>query len=126
MAILFPISVPPVLQLSAELPQDQAAAVLYASIGSILSGTVFGDHCSPISDTTIMSSIASSIDHMDHVGTQLPYAILVGIVSCALGYLPAGFAFNPWLGILLGLLFLTGIVFVWGKKVPSLTGKRLE
>lgn len=125
MAILFPISVPAVLQLSAGLPADQASAVLYASIGSILSGTVFGDHCSPISDTTIMSSIASSIDHMDHVGTQLPYALLVGVVACTLGYLPAGFAFSPWLGILLGLLLLTGIVFVWGRKVPNMTEKRI-
>ncbi|MFC1495751.1 Na+/H+ antiporter NhaC family protein, partial [Thermodesulfobacteriota bacterium] len=120
MAILFPISVPPVLQLSAGLPPDQASAVLYASIGSILSGTVFGDHCSPISDTTIMSSIASSIDHMDHVGTQLPYALLVGAVACVLGYLPAGFAFSPWLGILLGLLLLTGILFVRGRKVRNI------
>jgi Na+/H+ antiporter NhaC len=126
MAILFPISVPPVLQLSAGLPPDHASAVLYASIGSILSGTVFGDHCSPISDTTIMSSIASSIDHMDHVGTQLPYALLVGVVACALGYLPAGFALSPWLGILLGLLLLTGIVFIWGKKVPNMTGKSMD
>jgi Na+/H+ antiporter NhaC len=120
MAILFPLSIPPVLLLSTGLPQDQASAVLYASIGSILSGTVFGDHCSPISDTTIMSSIASSIDHMDHVGTQMPYALLVGIVACATGYLPAGFAFNPWLGSLLGLALLTAIVFIWGKMVPNM------
>ncbi len=120
MAILFPLSIPPVLQLSTGLPQDQASAVLYASIGSILSGTVFGDHCSPISDTTIMSSIASSIDHMDHVGTQLPYALLVGVVACATGYLPAGFAFSPWLGILSGLVLLTVIVFLKGKKVPNM------
>ena len=120
MAILFPLSVPPVLQLTTGLPQDQALAILYASIGSILSGTVFGDHCSPISDTTIMSSIASSIDHMDHVGSQLPYSILVGIVACAAGYLPAGFAFNPWAGTLIGLLLLTVIVFVWGKKVLNM------
>jgi Na+/H+ antiporter NhaC len=123
MAILFPISVPLVLQLSAGLPPDQASAILYASIASILSGTVFGDHCSPISDTTIMSSIASSIDHMDHVGTQLPYALLVGVVACATGYLPAGFTFSPWLGNLLGLLLLTGIVFVWGKKVSNMRKK---
>jgi Na+/H+ antiporter NhaC len=123
MAILFPVSVPLVLQLSASLSSDQASTVLYASIGSILSGTVFGDHCSPISDTTIMSSIASSIDHMDHVGTQLPYALLVGFVACALGYLPAGFSFSPWLGICLGLLLLAGIVFIWGKKIPDMKEK---
>ncbi len=126
MAILFPISVPSVLQLSHGFPPDQASAVLYASIGSILSGTVFGDHCSPISDTTIMSSIASSIDHMDHVGTQLPYALLVGMVACATGYLPAGFAFSPYLGILLGLLLLTGFVFVFGKKITDMREKSMQ
>ena len=123
MAILFPLSVPLVLQLSTGLPAEQASAVLYASIGSILSGTVFGDHCSPISDTTIMSSIASSIDHMHHVGSQMPYALLVGIIACVTGYLPAGFAFNPWLGSLLGLLLLAGIVLFLGKKVPNMCGE---
>jgi Na+/H+ antiporter NhaC len=63
---------------------------------------------------------------MDHVGTQLPYALLVGMVSCALGYLPAGFAFSPWLGILLGIMLLTGILYVWGKKVPNMTEKTME
>lgn len=122
MAILFPLCVPLALQLSTGLSPDQASAVLYASIGSILSGTVFGDHCSPISDTTIMSSIASSIDHMNHVGTQLPYSLLVGVVACATGYLPAGFAFSPWLGSLLGLLLLAGIMLVRGKKIPNMSG----
>jgi Na+/H+ antiporter NhaC len=62
--------------------------VLLSSIAAVLSGAVLGDHCSPISDTTIMSSMASNADHIDHVRTQLPYALTVGAVSIVLGYLP--------------------------------------
>jgi Na+/H+ antiporter NhaC len=63
------------------------APILAAALG----GGIFGDHCSPISDTTILSSMAAATDHIDHVRTQLPYAFFIGIVSCflyiALGYL---------------------------------------
>ena len=58
-------------------------------LSSILSGSVMGDHCSPISDTTILSSTGAQCRHIDHVRTQLPYALLVGAVS-AVGYLVAG------------------------------------
>jgi tetracycline resistance efflux pump len=59
-------------------------------IGALLSGGVFGDHCSPISDTTIISSMASASDHIDHVRTQLPYALLAGTVSVVM-FLIMGF-----------------------------------
>ena len=120
MAILFPIAVPLALKLTTGLPVEEGSAILYASIGSILSGTVFGDHCSPISDTTIMSSIATSIDHMDHVSTQLPYALFVGIISCGLGYLPVGFGLNPWIGNIIALMLIAGVLFVFGKKVKNI------
>ena len=56
------------------------------AIAAALGGGVFGDHCSPISDTTIISSMAAASDHIDHVRTQLPYAITVAIVSIGLGW----------------------------------------
>jgi len=59
-------------------------ASLSLSIAAVLSGSVFGDHCSPISDTTIVSSMASACDHIDHVRTQLPYAISIALVSSML------------------------------------------
>jgi Na+/H+ antiporter NhaC len=55
---------------------DLMGANLYVTVGAILSGGIFGDHCSPISDTTIISSMASASDHIDHVRTQLPYALI--------------------------------------------------
>ena len=56
------------------------------AIAAVLGGGIFGDHCSPISDTTIISSMASATDHIDHVKTQLPYAMIVGVLA-AIGYL---------------------------------------
>ena len=73
--IMFPIAIPIASAMGVYLPPV---------IGALLSGGVFGDHCSPISDTTIISSMASASDHIDHVRTQLPYALLAGIISIVL------------------------------------------
>ena len=73
--IMFPIAIPMAVAMGLSLPPV---------IGALLSGGVFGDHCSPISDTTIISSMASASDHIDHVRTQLPYALLAGTVSTIL------------------------------------------
>jgi len=121
MAILFPIVIPLTVTMTTGMSVDISTGILYASVGSILSGSIFGDHCSPISDTTIMSSIASSIDHMDHVSTQMPYALLVGFISCMVGYIPCGFGVNPWLANIAGLVLLMAIFFFAGKKVENLS-----
>jgi Na+/H+ antiporter NhaC len=115
MAILFPLVVPLAVQLA---PGDTHA--LLGAISSILAGAVFGDHCSPISDTTIMSSMASSCDHVDHVRTQLPYALLVGTVCIVVCELPTGFGiYPPWVALLLGAITLVAFVTFVGKKVPD-------
>lgn len=96
MAILFPLVVPLALEIA---PGNET--ILLGAVSSILAGSVWGDHCSPISDTTVLSSMASSCDHMDHVRTQLPYALLVGAVSLICAELPvaAGW-YGPWVGLL--------------------------
>ena len=76
MAILTPLAVPLVLEAS---PGN--LDILEGAVAAILGGAVFGDHCSPISDTTILSSMASGCDHVDHVRTQLPYALIGGGVA---------------------------------------------
>ncbi len=92
-----------------------------ATIGSVLSGAVFGDHCSPISDTTIMSSMSCGADHVDHVRTQLPYAVVVGVVAILCGYLPAGLGlFSPYLGLLLTMAVLWLVLRLFGRKSPEL------
>ena len=70
----------------------------------VLTGAVWADHCSPISDTTVLSSLATGCDHMDHVTTQIPYALTGGIVAILVGVLPAGYGI-PWF-----LLLPTGFV----------------
>ncbi len=70
--IMMPIAIPMV---------DSMGAHLHATVGAVLSGGIFGDHCSPISDTTIISSMASASDHIDHVRTQLPYALLATLLA---------------------------------------------
>jgi len=71
--------------------------ILVATVGAVLAGAVFGDHCSPISDTTIVSAFSSDCDVMAHVRTQLPYALTAAAIATFLGYLPAGYGFSPWL-----------------------------
>jgi len=108
MAILFPLTVPLAHQIA---PGNET--ILLGTISSILAGSVWGDHCSPISDTTVLSSMASSCDHMDHVRTQLPYALLVGVIGllCAEVPVAAGW-YGPWVGLLIGS-FVMIAAFEW-------------
>lgn len=79
-AIMIVMAVP----LSFEFSQGQVTFLVLATIGAVAGGGVFGDHCSPLSDTTVLSSLGSACDHMDHVRTQLPYALLTAIVASML------------------------------------------
>jgi Na+/H+ antiporter NhaC len=103
MAILMPLVIPlcwAVLQTHG-IADAEHMHILYSCIACVLTGAVWADHCSPISDTTVLSSIATGCDHMDHVRTQLPYAMLGGIVAIFIGVLPAGFGL-PWFLLLPG------------------------
>lgn len=98
---------------------DPSSEMLIIAISACLAGAVCGDHCSPISDTTIMASAGSRSDHISHVSTQLPYALTVAAVSCA-GYLLAGFVQNVYIilpvSIVLMLATLTVIYFINRRK----------
>lgn len=87
-AIMTPIFVPLALQLTGGV----ATGIVYATIAAVMGGGCFGDHCSPLSDTTILSSLAAGSDHMDHVATQLPYAVSVAAISIV-GYFIVGMTF---------------------------------
>ena len=91
-----------------------AEAYLIPALGATLAGSVYGDHCSPISDTTILSSTGSACPHIRHVETQLPYATLVAAV-CAVGYLISGFTLTPWIGLGAGVVLLTGSLFLLNR-----------
>ena len=117
MGILFPLVMP--LTWAVMTAQGQAGPehmhILYSSISAILAGAVWGDHCSPISDTTILSSLASGCDHIEHVRTQLPYALTVGATAILFGSIMTALGSPWWLGISLGLLVLWLILRFYGK-----------
>lgn len=123
MTILTPIAIPLVVKVSAlhGLADGGAEAVLLSGIAAIMAGSVFGDHCSPISDTTIMSSMASGSDHIDHVRTQLPYALVVAAVAIVLGYLPVGFNVPSIVALLASGGALFAIIRFLGKTEASYT-----
>ncbi len=120
MAILMPLVVPLSWSLISN-PENSAALmdihILYASIAAVLAGAVWGDHCSPISDTTILSSLASQCDHVEHVRTQMPYALVVGSVCIIFGTLPVGFGQPWWLCFLMSAFILWLVLKVIGKKL---------
>lgn len=96
------------------IPMAHAFGISYAiAVGAVLSGGLFGDHCSPISDTTILSSTGAECDLVDHVKTQLPYACVNGIIAFA-AFIFAGFTGSP-LAVVLAAGVLLAVMMVWGK-----------
>ena len=97
------------------IPMAHAFGIPYAiAVGAVLSGGLFGDHCSPISDTTILSSTGAECDLVDHVKTQLPYACVNGVIAFA-AFIFAGFTKSPLAAILAAALLLA-VMMVWGKR----------
>jgi Na+/H+ antiporter NhaC len=121
MAILYPLLLPAgwAMLKAQGWGMEESLPIFYQLVSSILAGAVLGDHCSPISDTTIMSSLSSSCNHLAHVRTQMPYALTVGAVSVVLGLLPAALGLSLWLvyPICLGVLWV--VVGTWGQKTET-------
>ncbi|MEM7654537.1 MAG: Na+/H+ antiporter NhaC family protein [Bacteroidota bacterium] len=117
MAILYPLIIPLSWEIGLNhgMETEAALSILYNVVASVLAGAVLGDHCSPISDTTILSSLATSCDHIAHVRTQLPYALTVGGIAVLLGTLPSAFGIPTWLCFGVSLLALYGIIRFFGK-----------
>ena len=117
MAIVIPLAVP--LAEGFILNSGADPSLIIVTLGTVMSGAIFGDHCSPISDTTIMSSTASGSDHLHHVSTQMPYAITVAIVS-AICFILAGFtSINAGVILLIGIAILIGTIRVLGKSIKE-------
>ena len=118
MAILYPLILPSSWLISQEsgLDYDQTTAIFHNVVSTVLAGSVLGDHCSPISDTTILSSLASSCNHIEHVRTQLPYALTVGFVGIFFGTLPAAYGVPTYILFPVGIVILFLIVRFFGRK----------
>jgi Na+/H+ antiporter NhaC len=117
MGIVLPMVIPLVYsQLNLDLGSVQASHPIFlGSIGGVLAGAIFGDHCSPISDTTVLSSQASGCDHAAHVRTQLPYALLVAFISVVCGTIPIGYGVSVWWLLPVGVILLLAILRIFGK-----------
>lgn len=113
MSILIPLAVPLAVGMA-----SGAVGIIAGTTAAVLAGSCLGDHASPISDTTVLSAAGSQADLVEHVRTQLPYALLAGVVSVVVGYLPAGLGLSPWLAIPVGLAVLYGVVRMVGE-VPE-------
>ena len=110
--ILIPISI----SILSSLPEAEATKLLVICVAAILSGSVGGDHASPISDTTILASAGANCNHLEHVSTQVPYVITVSI-CCAIGFIVAGATLNGWAGLAVGLACLIGVMLFLKIKI---------
>jgi Na+/H+ antiporter NhaC len=120
MALVYPLILPAAWAICHSDLYDyshaEAMAIFYNTVSAVLAGSVLGDHCSPISDTTILSSLASGSNHIDHVRTQIPYAITVGVISVTAGTLLSSLGLHPLLALLIGVGSLIAIVELLGKR----------
>ncbi len=114
MGILMPLAIP-----LANAVSSGDKGLIIATTASVLTGAIFGDHCSPISDTTILSSMGTACDHIDHVKTQMLYSIVVAVVSVLFGFIPAGLGVTPIITLPLGIGVLVLLLMFVGKKVDN-------
>ena len=121
MGILIPMVFPlaRALMLRDGIAVTEAEPVLLATVAGVLAGAIFGDHCSPISDTTVLSSQSSGCDHLAHVWTQMPYAVAVGVVSIVLGTIPLGFGVSVLWLLPLQFIALFALLRLFGKPIDD-------
>lgn len=120
MAILYPLLLPLTWSLGIEsnMAEVTLLPIFYNVVASVLGGSVLGDHCSPISDTTVLSSMASGCNHIEHVRTQMPYALSVGFISILLGGILMVFMNLPFLLVIaIGVVFCYLVIHILGKQV---------
>ena len=114
MGVMIPIMLPFVWTLGVDHPSQMMVFILTAA--AVLDGAIFGDHCSPISDTTVLSSVATGCDHLHHVATQLPYALATMSIASVTGYAGVAFlGFPPWLFFILFPAIAFVLFLVIGK-----------
>lgn len=113
MGILMPLAIPLAYSISPEM------GYVVVSTSAVLTGAIFGDHCSPISDTTILSSMGAGCHHIDHVNTQMVYSLFVAGITIVFGYIPAGFGVPIYIVLPVAIAALTGITYLISKPVEE-------
>ncbi|RDC49604.1 Na+/H+ antiporter NhaC family protein [Acinetobacter sp. RIT592] len=113
MGILMPLAIPLAHSINPEI------SFIVISTSAVLTGAIFGDHCSPISDTTILSSMGAGCNHIDHVKTQMPYALFVASITVLFGYIPAGLGVSIYIVIPISIIAIFIGVQLFGKKADE-------
>ena len=113
MSILMPLAIPLAYKINPEM------SFVIVSTSAVLTGAIFGDHCSPISDTTILSSMGAGCNHIEHVKTQMWYALFVAAITILFGYIPAGFGLPIYIVLPMSCVALFIGVMIFGKKVEE-------
>lgn len=108
------------LPIAGKIMLDAAPEMLLPALAAVLAGAVFGDHCSPISDTTILSSTGAGCNHIDHVATQLPYALISAAIA-GIGYIVLGFTGSVWIGLVAVITVLIVLFSIWLIRAKTAT-----
>ena len=117
MSMLMPLVIQATFKLlQQDGPVTGSETAMVASVGGVLAGAIFGDHCSPISDTTVLSSNASGCNHIAHVWTQMPYAMVVGAIAILCGTLPVGLGLSVWFTTPLALVAMVVFLLIVGRN----------
>jgi Na+/H+ antiporter NhaC len=120
MALIYPVMIPAAYAVCMDAGVD-AMPILYNTVACVLAGSVLGDHCSPISDTTILSSLACSCNHINHVRTQMPYALTVGAISLFIGIIPGALGVPSYITLPIGIFVAYLVVRFIGKPNKTVT-----
>ena len=113
MGILMPLAIP----LAHAISPDMTYIIM--STSAVLTGAIFGDHCSPISDTTIMSSMGAGCDHIAHVKTQMWYSLFVAVLTILFGYIPVGLGLPVYIVLPLSIIGLGLLIYFIGRPVDE-------
>lgn len=117
MGILMPLAIPLAFAI------NPTHSYVIMSAGAVLTGAIFGDHCSPISDTTILSSMGSACDHIDHTNTQLWYSLVVAVITIIFGYIPVGLGVPVYIVLPISIVVTGLLVYFVGKPVEVVEEK---
>ena len=116
MFMIMPIAVPIVAAVGGISANPAADPFMLSCVAAVLSGAIFGDHCSPMTDCTILAALGAGCETMDHVRTQMPYALTVAATSVIFGTLLTSFGISPLIALGLGIVFMALVIRIFGKK----------
>ena len=114
MGVLMPLALP--VAIFMESGPETASILVPQTVAAVFSGAVFGDHCSPLSDTTIVASIACDLEPLEHVRTQIPYALIAAGVALFVGFIPSGFGLPSWISLIVGIVILFILAKIFGTS----------